>query len=106
MAFKEAELADHPGILKVVIYNPTLESLPEVLGLTQERQDQLIEVTKESMDKAESLAELMQLISKKVENSNELCFTMLNLGANLRDKVKREEEKAVKAKAVKEKTQS
>lgn len=94
MAFKEAELADHPGVLRVIIYNPTLENVPEILGITQERQDQLTEITKECLDKANSLTELMHLISKKVENANELSYAMINVGAKLGNRAKRDQEKA------------
>lgn len=97
MAFKEAELADHPGVLRVIQYNPELENLPDVLGLTQERQKAMDDIISDSIDKAQSLSHLMQLISKKAENSNELSFMMLNLGAHLKDKVKKEKEKAEKS---------
>jgi hypothetical protein len=83
MAFKEAELADHPGVLRVVIYNPEENEVHRVLGLTQERLDALIEITKESRDKSGSIAECLAMMSKRIDNANELAYLMLNFGANL-----------------------
>jgi uncharacterized HAD superfamily protein len=82
---KEAEPADYPNILRVIEVNPTEESLPNILGLTDERIDIFMKKAEEIWNSEKKLSTAMAKVSKVVENANELAFMFMHIGKMMAD---------------------
>lgn len=71
---REAEPVDYPDMLRVIEYNPDSDNIYHVLGITDERWEdlktRLIEVWKKADNSAEGFAKM----SKLAENANELVL--------------------------------
>ncbi len=81
MALKEAEPSDYPNELRVIEYNPTAESLPESLGLLDDKRlEQQMKGAVDAWNDSDSFSKACVKVSRLAENANELAFLFLNLG--------------------------
>lgn len=77
---KEAEYSDHPDELRVILYNPEAASLTNALGISKDREKELVDKSIEFWKAGRRVADAFREMSKLVDNANELALLFFHMG--------------------------
>ena len=93
---KEAEYSDHPDALRVILYNPESASLKEALGISEERERELMDKAMAFWKAGKKVADAFKEMSKLADNANELALMFFHMGVLMErtNGAKREEKEA------------
>lgn len=69
--------------LRVIIVDDESRKIPDTLGITPERENELDEMTKKAFEDFDSITDTMVEISKNVKHANELAYCIFHVGANV-----------------------
>jgi len=67
--------------LRVLILDDETESLPRTLGITEEREKELDDLTKRSFEGYNTFTDTFAEISKNVRHANELVYCVFHVGS-------------------------
>lgn len=68
--------------LRVLILDDESQSIPRTLGITEEREKELDELTKAALIEEPTYTDTFATISKHVNHANELAYCMFHVGSN------------------------
>lgn len=68
--------------LRVIIVDDESKQIPETLGITPERENELDQITKKAHEEFDTITDTMVEISKNVRHANELAYCIFHIGAN------------------------
>lgn len=69
--------------LRIIIVDDESTKIPETLGITPERENELDEMTKKAHNDFDTITDSMVEISKNVRHANELAYCIFHIGANI-----------------------
>lgn len=77
--------------LKVIIIDDESDSIPEVLGITKERELELDKLIQECGEREKTITDIFASVSKSVRHANELAYCIFHVGSHMgRSKIIRE----------------
>lgn len=80
--------------LRVMLIDNDSNRIPEVLGITEEREEELDAIIKKYVEDKGTITDSIEAISRYVKHANEFAYCMFHVGANvgrsvtLRDTIK------------------
>lgn len=69
--------------LRIILVDDESTKIPEVLGISPQREEELDYLIKTSFEEEDTLTDTFAAISKGVKHANELAYCIFHVGANI-----------------------
>lgn len=67
--------------LRVIIIDDESERIPDVLGITPEREKEIDKILSNGFEKCDTITDVLACVSKSCKHANELAYAVFHVGA-------------------------